>query len=344
MITQEDVARYVGVSRSVVSYVLNNGPRNVSEETRNRVLAAIQELGYRPNKHAQRLRLGDDVAHNSIGIIIGGKSYNLLERSYYNTVLAELFNSAHQQNQYIRFFTFFEALKDPIFFNKNIHREEISSLLIILPNLILEDPDHKRIFPRIIERIDNILCLERSVYDLPALVINLVAAAQMAVEHLIELGHEHIGFLALPDPQRVEGYNEAHKKHNLSLNESLIRHLDSEHLFDSAYELTVKLLEDEPALTAIFAANDDAAIAAMAAIYDLGLKVPDNISVVSIDHTDISRMVRPTLTTVKIPIRAIGEYALKVLLSYHDQPRADRASLTYPTELVIGKSTGISKK
>ena len=62
IVTQEDVAKYAGVSRAVVSYVLNNGPRGVSEETRNRVLAAIQELGYRPNKHAQRLRLGDDLA------------------------------------------------------------------------------------------------------------------------------------------------------------------------------------------------------------------------------------------------------------------------------------------
>src|SRR5262245_51572414 len=136
IVTQEDVAKYAGVSRAIVSYVLNNGPRKVSDDTRDRVLAAIQALGYRPNKHAQRLRSGNEFAQNSIGIIIGGKGYNLLERAYYSTILAGLFDSAHYLNQHIRFFSFFDALKDPIFFNKNIHPEEISSLLILLPSNI----------------------------------------------------------------------------------------------------------------------------------------------------------------------------------------------------------------
>ena len=63
IITQKDVAERAGVSRGVVSYVINNGPRDVAPDTRERVLAAIQELGYRPNKHAQRLKLGSVSAH-----------------------------------------------------------------------------------------------------------------------------------------------------------------------------------------------------------------------------------------------------------------------------------------
>ena len=343
IVTQEDVASYAGVSRAVVSYVLNNGPRGVSEETKNRVLAAIEALGYRPNKHAQRLRLGDDVARNSIGIIVGGKSYNLLERSYYNTLLATLFNSAHHLNQYIRFFTFFEALKDPVFFNKNIHREEISSLLILLPSLILEDPEHKAIFPRIIERMDNVLCLETSIYDLPALVIDLAEAAQMAVEHLIELGHQQIGFLALPDQQRIAGYKRALKAHNLPFEATLVRQLDSECLFTSAYELTTELITTRPSLTAILTANDDAAMAALAAIYDLGFSVPQDFSLVSIDNTEVSNLIRPALTTVNIPIREMGEYALQLLLSLHNQTGIPPASLIFPTTLVVRESTSAPK-
>jgi len=126
MVTQQDVAERARVSRSVVSYVLNNGPRNVSEETRQRVMDAIQELGYRPNKHAQRLKQGSDAVKNTIGIVTGGQSYNMLNRPYYNLVLAGLFDSAYHRNQHIRFFSFFDALKDPVFFNKNIHHDEIS--------------------------------------------------------------------------------------------------------------------------------------------------------------------------------------------------------------------------
>lgn len=341
-VTQEDVAKRAGVSRAIVSYVLNNGPRRVSEATRNRVLAAIQELGYRPNEHAQRLKLGADAGRNSIGVIAGGKGYNLLERPYYSVILAGLFDTAHQLNQHIRFFSFFEELKDPVFFNKNIHREEISSLLLVLPALIMADSDHQALLSEIMRRIDNIICLELSIYNLPALIVDLAAAAQMAVEHLISLGHRRIGFLALPD-QRIVGYQRALAMHHIALDETLTRELDPTQWLASAYDLTVDLIHTHPDLTALFAVNDEAAIAAIAALHDRGLNVPDDVAVVSIDNTAIASMVRPALTTVNIPIREMGEYALRFLLSQRDHPISPPASMILPIELVVRESCGAKK-
>lgn len=341
-VTQEDVASYVGVSRAVVSYVLNGGPRHVSDETRGRVLEAIRELGYRPNKHAQRLRLGENFAHNSIGIIIGGKGYNVLERSYYSTMLARLFDSAHQLNQHIRFFSFFDAFKDPIFFNKNIHREEISSLLILMPLLIVSDPDFDPIFSRITERIDTILCLEQSIYNLPALEIDLAAAAHMAVEHLIELGHRRIALLSLHD-ERNQGYTQALREHNLPLDDTIIRMVDSTRLFASAYDLTREILNLYPDISAFFCANDEIGIGTIAAIRDSALTVPDDISVVSVDNTNVSSMMRPALTTVKLPFEYMGSYALEYLLSLQDDPHKTPASKTLPIELIVRQSTGRAK-
>ncbi len=74
IITQKDVAERAGVSRGVVSYVINNGPREVAPETRDRVLAAIHDLEYRPNKHAQRLKRGGRPAYKLLGIVAGGQS------------------------------------------------------------------------------------------------------------------------------------------------------------------------------------------------------------------------------------------------------------------------------
>jgi LacI family transcriptional regulator len=161
----------------------------------------------------------------------------------------------------------------------------------------------------------------------------------MVVEHLTMLGHHQIGFLALPDQQRMAGYTRALNEKKLPLDANLIRQLDAERLFASAYELTIELIKTRPSITAIFTANDDAAIAAMAALYDLGLKVPDDISIASIDNTDVSNMVRPALTTAKIPIHAMGENALKLLLSLHHQPAIPPDSLIFPTELVVREST-----
>ena len=342
IITQEDVANYVGVSRAVVSYVLNDGPRRVSHETRDRVLEAIQELGYRPNKHAQRLRVGNHLARNSIGIIIGGKGYNVLERSYYSSMLARLFDSAHQLKQHIRFFSFFDAFKDPIFFNKNIHREEISSLLILMPLLIVGDPDFDRIFSRITERIDTILCLEQSMYNLPAMEIDLDAAARLAMGHLIELGHKRIAFISLHD-ERNHGYMQALREHDIPVDDAIIRKVNTTRLFTSAYDLTMELLNLRPAVSAIFCANDEIGIGSMAAIHDSGLKVPDDISIVSIDDTNVSSMVRPALTTVKLPFDYMGTHALEYLLSLQANPDKKRASIALPVELIVRQSTGRAK-
>ncbi len=286
MVTQVDVARHAGVSRAMVSYVLNNGPRNVSPETRGRILTAIQELGYRPNQHAQRLKMGAGAAQNSIGIIAGGRGYNLLERPYYSVILANLFDHAQQLHQHVRFFSFFDALTDPIIFNKYIHPEEISSLILLLPAVILDEPEHERILPQIIERIDNILCLERSIYGLPAILVDLAAAAQMAVEHLIDLGHRRIAFLALND-ERIDGYKRALALHGVPFDATLMRMLDGGKVPSSSYELTLSLIEEQSGITALFASNDEAAVAAMAALHDHGLRVPEDIAIASIDNTEI---------------------------------------------------------
>jgi LacI family transcriptional regulator len=338
-VTQADVARHAGVSRAIVSYVLNNGPRKVSQETRARVLQSIQQLGYRPNQYAQRLKLGADAAHNSIGVIAGGKGYNLLVRPYYSVILAGLFDTAHQLHQHIRFFSFFEGLKDPVFFNKNIHKEEISSLLVLLPNLITADPEHEPLMLEIMRRIDNVVCLETSIYDLPALIVDLAAAAQLAVEHLVRLGHRHIGFLELNDDRTV-GYKRTLLMHGLVFEPDLLRRLDPTDWLTSAYKWTLDLITTRPDLTAIFAANDEAAIASIAALQDHGLKVPDDVAVVSIDNTALAGMVRPALTTVHIPIHEMGEYALRFLLSQRDNAIPARASMVLPIELIVRESCG----
>lgn len=339
IVTQQDVAERAGVSRSVVSYVLNNGPRKVSEETRQRVMDAIQELGYRPNKHAQRLKQGTDAVKNTIGIVTGGNSYNMLNRPYYNLVLAGLFDSAYELNQHIRFFSFFDALKDPVFFNKNIHPDEISSLILLLPQLIVATPGHEDILDTMLDRIDNIICLEDTIRGLPAVIFDRAAAARMAVEHLIHLGHEHIAFLALED-QRKQGYRQALLENDLPYDEALIRVLSAFEPAKSAYRQTLDLLESGRALTAIFASNDEAGIAAIAALHDQGLRVPEDVAITSIDDIELASMVRPALTTVNVPKRRIGTYAIQFLISQRDMSIPQATSMVLPVELIIRDSCG----
>lgn len=339
--TQKDVARQAGVSRSIVSYVLNKGPRNVSAETRQRVVAAIKELGYRPNEHAQRLKMGSAAARNSIGIVTGGQGYNLLERPYYTLMLSSLFDSAHQLGQHIRFFSFLEALKDPIFFNKNVHPDEISALIFILPTF-MDQPENRKLLLEITARINNIVCLEEAILGLPAVIFDRAAAARLATEHLIKLGHRRIAFLAIAD-QRLTGYRQTLLDHHLPYDETLVQYFTPTHPAQSAYDLTLNFIAMAARPSAVFAANDEAAIGAMAAIQDHGLRVPEDMAVISIDNLELSRMVRPALTTVSIPTQTIASYAVQFLVAQRNFPGRHPAAMVLPIELIVRESCGANR-
>ena len=342
VITQYDVARRAGVSRGVVSYVINNGPRDVATDTRERVLAAIQELGYRPNKHAQRLKLGGRSAQRTLGIVAGGQSFDVWERPYYNIILAGLFEEAHRLGQEVRFFSSFEALTDPVFFNKNIHRDEISALILILPAMITTNPDYVDILDQIANRVDNVVCLEEPIKGWPTVIFDRAMAARQAVEHLIKLGHQRIAFLAIQDA-RLTGYRQTLLDYNLPYDESLIFTPDPSQVLSSAYDATVEILQLQPRPTAIFAANDESAISAIAALHDNCVKVPQDIAIVSIDNIDMARMIRPSLTTVDVPKRQMASYAMQLLLLKEQFKDQQSASIVVPTELIIRESCGASK-
>jgi DNA-binding LacI/PurR family transcriptional regulator len=339
IITQADVAEKAGVSRAIVSYVLNNGPRTVSEKTRERVMEAIEQLGYRPNENAQRLRMGGKASRNAIGIVTGGKSYDFLERPYYNRILAGLYDSSHQLGQHIPFITFFDALRDPIFFNRNIHSESISSLIFILPRLILETPGHEELMEKIIDRVDKIICLEESFFDLPAVVFDRARAGRMATEHLIKLGHKKIAYLAIAD-QRLAGYRQALMENDIPFDESLVRYFEPATPTKSAYAITAQLVSGKDRPTAIFAATDESAIAAIAAIQDADMTVPGDIAIASIDNIEMASMVRPALTTVRVPKQTMAEFAVQYLIADSNFEVKKPMSMMLPIELLVRESCG----
>ena len=339
-INQTDVAKRAGVSRSVVSYVLNDGPRKVAEETRERVLKAIEELGYRPNEHAQRLKQGTDVATNSIGIVTGGTGYQLLERPYYNILISSLYEHAYQQKQQISFLAYWDALKDPIFFNKHIHKNEISSLIFVLPSLIPQTKSDQTLLKQAIDRIPNIICLEETVYDLPAVTFDRAESARMVMQHLISLGHQRIAYIGVND-QRLTGYKHSLFENDISYDGQLVDFISAtKPPAESAYKIVARMIEQEVKFSAIFTATDEAAIGAMAALKDYGLRIPDDIAIASIDNLEISSMLRPALTTVDIPKRMLAKFAVQAIQNQKDSEMDRSVSMVVPTKLIVRDSCG----
>jgi LacI family transcriptional regulator len=341
-VTQKDIARAAGVSPTVVSYVINDGPRPVNEETRRRVLQAIEELGYRPNRFAQQLKSrGLHQAQRQIGIIMGGQ-IEVFQRSYYGDILTGIYDEAYRQGQRIRFIHFFGELHDPILFNEHVHPEEVSSLIFFPPHFFQRDPKEQKneeLLQRILRKIENVVCLDEAIHDLPSVLFDRISAARTAVSHLVGLQHRRVGFVGARD-DRVDGYRQALFENGLQYDDDLVKTPGRLNSPEDGYSGAVQLLDIEPRPTAIFAACDEVAVGILGALRDRGIAVPDDIALVSIDDIELASIVRPALTTVRVPRRQMGVHALRILALHEAYPDTHPASTVLHTELIVRQSCG----
>ena len=336
-ITQEDVADHAGVSRSIVSYVINNGPRKVSEETRSRVLAAIKELGYRPNKHAQMLSSTDDsVAEKYIGIILS--STYIFNRPYYGTILASIHEHAHERGWHIRFIRMFDDFSNPALFNELIHPNEINGVILLALDRVLNTPDDRALVEEIVQRVERVVCLEWDMPGVPSVQFDRRNASYQATQHLLDTGRTQVIYIG-PDDNRVMGYQQALWERNITVDDNFIfSAIDSR----VGYEACLQLLRSGWKFDAVCAGTDEAAIGILKCLHEHDLHVPRDVAIASIDNLDISAFTIPSLTTIDVPKHEIGLHAIDILVS--DRPRRGSSAyaITVPTKLVIRESTAVA--
>jgi len=336
-VTQADVARRAGVSRSIVSYVINDGPRSVSAETRARVLKAIEELGYRPNKHAQMLmRQQDSVASEKyFGIVLA--DVEMFRRPYYGSILAGIHEHAHAQNGHIRFVRVFRDLKNPALFNELIHPDEGSGLILLGLDQVLVGSDDHHLLDQILSRITNAVTVEWRWDGVPSIQFDRQEAGYKAARHLVELGHREIAYIGQSD-RRLAGYQQALWENGLPVAQDAIwSDADNAH---KGYEDCMRLVRRGDLPGAVVAGSDEVAFGVLKGLHDHRVRVPDDMALVSIDDIDLSAFVSPALTTVHVPKEEMGLYAVQILVNYSAQPNIPSASIILPTELTIRESCG----
>jgi LacI family transcriptional regulator len=334
--TQEDVARRAGVSRGIVSYVINNGPRAVAPETRERVLQAIAELGYRPNKHAQRLtrEQGDALAGKQFGLILTDTF--MLRRPYYGSILAGIHHTAHANNYHIRFLRFFAELRNPVLFNELVHEEEISGLLLMSLDQVINDEEDRALIEQIQSRIKNIICVEWEWEGLPSVSFNRSRATYKATRHLIDVGHRHIVYVG-QDDNRISGYRQACMEID---SPPTIFTVAPRANMATGYEGAAKVLALSPRPTAIMAGCDEVAIGLLKALQQQNVSVPEEMALASIDNIPMAAYTIPALTTVDVPQTDLGRMAVQMLINHASHSDMPAVSTLLPTNLIIRESCG----
>ena len=331
--TQSDVAKRAGVSRATVSYVLNdrNGNVTISTETKLRVLQVIDELGYQPDTRAQSLRSGDS---KTIGLLIP----DIHNPHFWQTV--EGVEEEARKAGYDLLLAHSNANQDlEDYCLQSLSRRTISGLIIIKATNALSSKTRKQLLQSgrpIVECSDS-----PSEFD--AIITHYRNATKEAMRHLLELKHRHFAFIngvaqLVVGFDRLEPYDEILASAGIPEQHRNVIHCGISP--EDGYQAAYGLLTQENRPTAIVAINDLLAIAVLRAAADLGLKVPEDLSVVGFDDIALARYLNPRLTTVFRETRAEGQQATKLLLERLKNPTIPIRTLSMPAKLVVRESTG----
>lgn len=335
-VTQNDVAKEAGVTRSMVSYVISgNSDRSVAPETRRRILNAIEKLGYRPNKAAQALQQGDVAfAANKIGVVLCASETFL--RPYYAEIISGIHLEAHEQNCQVSFIRFFNELKNPVLFNSLIHEEEIGGLILVATDQCLKTDEDKKIIEKIKGRLSKIVCIEFQYDGLSSVMFDRQETARRAAEYLIQKGFTDIGYIGEND-DRVHGVQLALSEKNLNAKRDSFFIAET---FDMSggFKAVDSFLSEKEIPRAIVCGSDEVAIGVLRGLDKRNISVPDEVAVISIDNIEISEYTCPPLTTMNVQKKAMGEQAVKMIISGTAGKDENALKVVLPSSLVVRAS------
>jgi DNA-binding LacI/PurR family transcriptional regulator len=327
----EDVAARAGVSRTTVSFVLNDRPgASISEATRQRVLVAAAELGYQPHASARGLAAGRT---HTLGLVLRQSTEQVAEDALLAETLRGLSAAARAER--------YRVLVEPYGPTNVSYGDLMSSRRT--DGLVVSGPrtDDEELIA--LARADAPVVIQGWLPDanLPSVDVDNVAAARLAVEHLIGLGHRVIGCITnagltyTAAAARLQGYREALEAAGIEYDPRLV----AEASFDAASgRRQMSTLLEAGDVTAVFVASDVVAFGAIAAIREAGLRVPDDVSVVGFDDIPLAAFFDPPLTTIRLPAYELGRAAGAALID-RIHGREVNARTVLPTELVIRSST-----
>lgn len=337
-VTIKHVAADAGVSLQTVSRVINNGP-NVRAEMKERVQASIDKLGYVPSIAAQRM----SGSRSYIILAINDRELTIADwraregRDWVDQMLlgGMLTCAEHGYRMLIE-------LVDT--HNDHVERELGAAIAALQPDGVILTPPNSE------NSLITGLLAERGIpfarigskREGPGIAMTMgdTHNARLATDHLIELGHERIGFIAGPEDfslseWRIEGWQQAMEKRGLS-HEGLFERGDFG--FDSGAEAARKLLDREQPPTAIIASSDQMALATLEVARDRGLEIPGDLSLISFDNSPIVRFTQPALTAIDQPIAATTSRAVELLIGARKTKPAEHP-ISLKGELVVRGST-----
>lgn len=336
--TIKDIARICGVGVSTVSRAINNHP-DISSETKALIMKTIREHNYIPNNSARNLKR---LESNTIAVLIKG-----ITNSFFNSML-KVFEYEIQKRKYSFLLHRVEEHENELDIALQLVKEKRLKGIVFLGGYFIhsEDKLKQMNIPFVLstggisEKVDMESCSYVMVDDLQE--------SYRMVDYLCKLGHKRIAIITSPiDDEsigklRLQGYKQALKNNNITIDDALIRYLvdDSLDTFSMkyGYEAAKELLESGSDFTSIFAISDSMAVGVCKAIFEKGKRIPEDYSVAGYDGMDITFYYQPSITTIQQPVSEMASETIRILFDLIEGNTKGEGKI-FSAELLVGQST-----
>jgi DNA-binding LacI/PurR family transcriptional regulator len=332
-VTLKAVAQHLGLTAGTVSAVLNNSQaaRSIPEHTRKRVVAAARELNYQPNYLARSLRvqrtytvgvIAEEIGDIYGGMVISGIETHLRANGYFFLTVAH----RHDPNL-LR--TYSQLLT-----SRGVEG------LITIDTSVIEEPSVPTVAVAGHQKVENVTNI----------ILDHRRAAELALQHLKDLGHERIAFLrgqvkSSDSSSRWDAIQEVAQEYGIQIRPELVLQLEGmESSPELGYPYGKALIARNIPFTALFAYNDISALGAMRAFQEAGLRTPEDVSVIGFDDISIASFSIPPLTTVRQPLLKMGGMAAQILLDRIEERGVFTEEVAIVPELIVRRSTCVPRQ
>ena len=333
-----DVAKSLGVSKTLVSLVLNGrgDEKGISKATQAKVHEKVKELNYKPNQFARGLRVGKS---NTIGIVVAD-----ISNSFYAKMCRSIEDHANANGYNIIICSSDENPEKESELIQMLIDRQVDGLIISTTQQNNNDIIllKKNNFPFVL--IDRYVPM----VETNSVTVDNLSGAQELVEHLIKLGNKRIGHLTISPShlstikERTKGYKEALKNNNIRFDKNLVREISFENIKEDVYREIKDLLSAPHSITSLFAVNNNIAVACIECLREMNIRIPQDVAVVSFDDIEAFKLCYPPITAVAQPINEMGVAAVDIILNMINNEGAELPpkKVSLPTQMNVRRSCG----
>jgi LacI family transcriptional regulator len=305
-----DIAKALGVSKTLVSMVLNDkGSENgINEETQKRVWAKAKELDYKPNMMARSLRMGRS---NTIGLIVAD-----ISNAFYARMCRAVEDAASKKGFHVLFGSSDEKADKEKSLIQMLRDRQVDGLII--STTLSNNDDIQALqaenFPLVL--IDRFVPNQST----PFVTADNYGGGVSAVDHLVKQGAKRIGQLTISPShltsitERTRGYKDALASHGIAFDPDLVREVPYDNIKEGIRKQVHLLVNPPHSVDSLFVLNNNLAVATLEYIREMGLRIPEDIRLVSFDDIDLFKFITPPVTAIAQPIEGMGEAAVEILL------------------------------